>query len=202
MNRSVPANVSRETVRRIDAYLELLLHWNRRLRLVGRADRAALWDSHVADSLLLSEFLWDARVWVDLGSGNGLPVCVLACAAQAEGLPVRFHAIESDRRKAVFLREAARQLALPITVHAQRIEQVEPLEATHVSAKALASTPRLIELAAGVTTPGAKLLFLKGRQPHGEIQQTVTLWTMRYHLRYTRTGMKGHMLIIEAFHRA
>src|SRR5215213_13399 len=96
--------VSRETVERLGVYLDLLRRWQRTINLVAASTLADPWRRHILDSAQLIRFVpGDAARLVDLGSGAGLPGLVLAIM----GLP-DVHLIESDRRKAAFLREAAR----------------------------------------------------------------------------------------------
>ena len=106
--------VSRETLDRLQAYLDLLARWQQRINLVGASTLADPWRRHVLDSAQLWRWWPDrARVLADLGSGAGLPGLVLAVL----GAPVT-HLVESDRRKAAFLREAARATGALVTVHA------------------------------------------------------------------------------------
>ncbi|MBN8905101.1 MAG: class I SAM-dependent methyltransferase, partial [Rhodospirillales bacterium] len=63
----------------LQAYVALLLRWNRALNLVSRADEAAIWSRHVEDSRQLAALI-PAGVTraIDLGSGAGFPGLVLA----------------------------------------------------------------------------------------------------------------------------
>ncbi len=86
------------------------------------------------------------RRWVDLGSGGGFPGLVVA-AVLADRPDADVTLVESDTRKAAFLREAARIAELPVTVLPARIEQVAPRIAAGVevvSARALAPLPKLL----------------------------------------------------------
>src|SRR5215468_5881692 len=113
--------VSRETLARLDEFVSTLLKWQRTTNLIAPATIGHLWTRHVADSLQLLPLAPDARIWIDLGSGAGFPGLVLACAL-AETTGAQVHLIESNGKKAGFLREATRQLRLPALVHATRIE--------------------------------------------------------------------------------
>src|SRR5690349_24214445 len=87
--------VSRETLERLAAYLDLLRRWQRTINLVGAGTLDDPWRRHILDSIQLVRFLPEgARRLVDLGSGAGLPGLVLAIM----GVP-DVHLIESDRRK-------------------------------------------------------------------------------------------------------
>ncbi len=120
-------NVSRETWERLEQFVELLLKWQNSTNLVASSTLPQVWTRHIADSLQLLALAPDARTWIDLGAGAGFPGLVIACAlAKIPGAEV--HLVESNQKKASFLREAARILSLPAIVHAQRIEDfvVEP----------------------------------------------------------------------------
>jgi 16S rRNA G527 N7-methylase RsmG len=94
----------------LDRYVELLYHWNRRVRLVGERDAAEFRRNHLADVRAVLPDLagpaWDLAV--DIGSGNGLVAVPLAAAFPAR----RVIALEPRHRKCAFLRQAARELAL------------------------------------------------------------------------------------------
>src|SRR5579872_6350644 len=101
--------VSRETLDRLTLYVELLIAWNRRINLVGANTIGDIWRRHILDSAQLMPLLPDGtRVVVDVGSGAGLPGLVLAML----GVP-EVHLVESDQRKAAFLREAQRVTGTP-----------------------------------------------------------------------------------------
>src|SRR5215470_3088320 len=112
--------VSRETEERLERFVELLLAWQKTTHLVSPASIPKLWTRHVADSLQLLDLAPQARLWVDLGSGGGFPGLVLACALadrpKADGAQV--HLVESNSRKAAFLREAVRITGAPAMVQA------------------------------------------------------------------------------------
>src|SRR5258706_10017837 len=93
-------NVSRETIGRLEAYHQLLLKWQPKINLVGDPENA--WERHFLDSAQLIEFLPDRTVkLLDIGSGAGFPGLVLAIMGMQN-----VHLVESDQRKAAFLKEA------------------------------------------------------------------------------------------------
>jgi 16S rRNA (guanine527-N7)-methyltransferase len=153
----------------------------------------------VLDSAQLAEHLpAGARRLVDLGSGAGFPGLVLAIL----GVPA-VDLIESDRRKAAFLREAARELGLGgVTVHAERIERVMPFPTDIVTARALAPLPRLLELARPFVAPRTRCLFLKGRGAAAELTAARAAWTMRAAVVPSRTATDGVLLILDEVQRA
>lgn len=167
-------NVSRETLDRLTIYAGLLAKWNPAINLVARSTLADCWTRHFADSAQAYPHLpAGTHTLVDLGSGAGFPGLVLAIL----GVP-EVHLIESDTRKAMFLREVARATGAPATVHAVRIEQAPEIAADVVSARALAALPELLTLGHRFLKPGGSCLFLKGKTAADELTAARQSWTM------------------------
>ena len=133
---------------RLDAYLELLGQWQKRTNLVGPSTLADPWRRHILDAAQLCEHIpLTARNLADLGSGAGLPGLILAIL----GVP-NVTLVEADRRKAVFLREAARVTGCTaVEIICERIEKLS-ISADVITARALAPLAKLLGLA--VPTPG------------------------------------------------
>ncbi|MDE2333175.1 MAG: 16S rRNA (guanine(527)-N(7))-methyltransferase RsmG [Rhodospirillales bacterium] len=166
--------VSRETSERLAAYEAVLRAWNPKINLISAADLPDLRPRHIDDALALVPLIpVGTDRAIDLGSGGGLPGLVLAIATG-----IAFHLVESDTRKAAFLREAARATAAPVTVHHARIEAVLLDPAPLVTARALAPLPRLLELSARFLAPGGLALFPKGDRLEEELTQARRTWTM------------------------
>lgn len=166
--------VSRETLECLTAHLDLLRRWQSAINLVGPATLADPWRRHVLDSAqLLANLPAPANAIVDLGSGAGFPGMVLALL----GVP-HVHLIESDRRKAQFLREVVRITGAAVTIHAARIEHLPGWPAGVVTARALAPLPRLLELAARFLMADSVCLFLKGRSVEDELTAARSSWHM------------------------
>lgn len=171
--------VSREIEDALARFAELVLRWTPKINLIARGDATVegVRTRHIADSLPLVAALGPgAEHWVDLGSGGGFPALVVAIVAQGQGHGARFTLVESDRRKATFLREAARTLALPVTVRAERAEAIPPLAADVLSARALAALPDLCALAHRHLAPGGLALFPKGEGWPEEVARARARW--------------------------
>ncbi|MEK9660854.1 MAG: 16S rRNA (guanine(527)-N(7))-methyltransferase RsmG [Alphaproteobacteria bacterium] len=165
------ADVSRETLARLDAYLTLLRRWQPTLNLVGRSTLRDPWRRHMWDSAQLRPLIADRSTVVDLGSGAGFPGLVLAILG---GLTV--HLVEADQRKVVFLREAARAAGAEATVHVGRAEALDPVAGDVVTARALAPVGELLAWAVRWLRPGGVCLLLKGRQAEEEVAAARTRW--------------------------
>ncbi len=167
--------VSRETEIRLRTFSALLSHWNRTINLVSRHDEANIWDRHIIDSLaLIAALPPTAGRAIDLGSGGGFPGIVLAIATGW-----RFELVESDQRKAAFLREAIRATHADAGVHCARIETLRLERAPVVTARALAPLDRLLELASPFVAPDGICVFPKGRGVDDELTAAALHWHMQ-----------------------
>jgi len=177
----------------------LLLKWQRKINLIGRGTEDFLWTRHIADSLQLLDLVPAARTWVDLGSGGGFPGLVIACALAAKP-GVRVHLVESNLRKAAFLREAARVLDVPALVHAVRIEEFVSRFADSpdvVTARALAPLEDLFAFVAPLMQNGAKALFLKGQDVEAELTTAAKSWSIEAELVPSRTDPQARIVVVK-----
>jgi 16S rRNA (guanine527-N7)-methyltransferase len=192
--------VSRETAARLDRFVALLLETQRHTNLVGSGALPELWTRHVADSLQLLALAPDARVWLDLGSGGGFPGLVIACAlADQPGRAV--HLVESNGKKAAFLRQVIRALSLPAEVHEQRIESLEDIAADVITARAVAPLAKLLGYVAPLLKTGGKALLLKGQDVERELTDAAKYWTIEAELTPSRTHPAGRIVVVRALQR-
>jgi 16S rRNA (guanine(527)-N(7))-methyltransferase RsmG len=141
----------------------------------------------------------DAGAIADLGSGAGFPGLVLAAAAPDREI----HLVESDRRKAAFLIEAARLLGLSrLRVHATRIEAASLPPVASVTARALAPLPALLSYAAPLLAPDGVAVFPKGRSAEAELTDAIRHWTMTVERFQSRTDPEATILRLSDIHRA
>ena len=170
--------VSREIAARLDHFVALLLEWQQRMNLIAASTIPHIWTRHIADSLQLLELAPQAKTWIDLGSGAGFPGLAIACAL-ADVPQAEIHLVESNGKKANFLREVARLIEAPATVHGVRIEDFaknfEPRPDV-ITARALAPLNDVLALAHPLSKTGAQGLFLKGQDVASELTQASKYW--------------------------
>jgi 16S rRNA (guanine527-N7)-methyltransferase len=167
--RLVP--VSRETEKRLAAFVDLLDRWRKKTNLIGDSTFPTVWTRHIADSAQLLSLAPQARRWVDMGSGAGFPGLVIAIElADVSGALV--HCIESHQRKCAFLREAACATGAAARIHSQRVEAIDPdglgpVDA--VTARAFAPLPLTLKLATPWIERGAVAVFPRGESARDQI---------------------------------
>ena len=170
--------VSRETERRLGAYVDLLQEWNAKTNLVAPSTLAEIWTRHVADSLQLLRIGSANGRWIDLGSGGGFPGVVIACALEAPG---HIDLVERNAKKAAFLREALRVTGVAGTVHLADIgDYVDSFSgrADYITARALAPLKVLLGMTAPLIARGGRALFLKGQDVEAELTEAAKYWNI------------------------
>jgi len=180
-------------------YLALLARWNRTYNLTAIRDPQEMVGKHLLDSLAMHAFVDElaARggMLADLGTGPGLPGIPLAIVKPG----LRVTLVESNGKKARFLREAVRQLGLPgVRVAEARIEAVaEPGAYDAITARALATLPLIVELGGYLLKPDGVLLAMKGVYPADEIAALPEGWTATASHPLQVPGVDGERHLIE-----
>lgn len=190
--------VSRETLAELAWFVEELQVWQRRINLVSPRTIDEVWTRHVLDSAQLLDVQPEAHIWLDLGSGAGLPGLVLAILGRARDPLFHMHLVESNGKKAAFLRHVAARLELPVSVHAKRIEAVIPglSQVDVVTARALAPLSELLTLAEPALRNGAVGLFPKGKTFASELTDACKGWQIQATLFASVTDPAARIVLI------
>ncbi|MGO9391430.1 16S rRNA (guanine(527)-N(7))-methyltransferase RsmG [Rhodoblastus sp.] len=188
-----------ERQRRLMIYASLLKRWQDKINLVGRSTIDDLWARHFEDSLQLLPLAGHWRNWVDLGSGGGFPGMVIAIAAGNEQKTV--HLVESDKRKAAFLREVSRETGANVKIHVDRIEKVLPeliyaIQFQVVSARALAPLEVLLGYSRPIIEKGGIGLFLKGKGLPGELTTSASDGSLNLSFIDSRTDVDAKIVVV------
>ena len=186
-------------------YLALLARWNQTYNLTAVRDPHAMVVKHLLDSLAMHPFV-DALAatggaLADLGTGAGLPGIPLAIVKPG----LRVTLVESNGKKARFLREAVRTLGLKdVRVAESRIEAFDEPGATPfgtyaaITARALASLPLILELGGHLLRPDGQLLAMKGLYPADEIAALPAGWALQasHLLRVPGLDAERHLIVV------
>jgi 16S rRNA (guanine527-N7)-methyltransferase len=195
--------LSGEANRRLAIFADLLVHWQKTINLVAPSTLPDLWTRHIADSMQVVAAAPEALRWVDLGSGGGFPGLVTAILlADVPGADV--HLVESDKRKAAFLRTVARETDAPAIVRAERIETFVPAyneRVDAVSARALAPLPRLVAYAEKFLNAGAIGVFHKGQNAESELTGFDGANRFEIQSVQSRTDRSSSLIIVRAGQR-
>lgn len=192
---AIAGPVSRETFDRLRLFEAQFRKWAEHINLAAPSTLGSLWPRHILDSAqILPLAPKAAKCWVDMGTGGGFPGAVLAILL-APGRP-EFHLVESNGKKAAFLKTALQQLGLRTHVHRKRIEDVwaEVGDADIVTARALAPLDQLLRLGEPWLAKEAAGLFHKGRDYASEIVESHARWRYDLVIHDDRIDPQGRIL--------
>ena len=177
------------------AYVALLARWNATYNLTAVRDPREMIAKHLLDSLAMQPFVRGLGTLADLGTGPGLPGIPLAIATPS----LQVTLVESNGKKARFLREAIRQLKLEnASVAESRIEAFKPgatFDAT--TARALATLPLILALGGHLLGTDGRLLAMKGVLPSEEIAALPAGWRLAAAHPLRVPGLVGERHLVE-----
>lgn len=185
-------SVSRETFALLERYAGLLRAGNDQQNLVSRGTLDSLWGRHILDSAQLVRFEpRPGASWADIGSGAGLPGVVIAVLVEG---PVTL--IEPRRLRAEFLAQAVQELGLAdrITVAAAKAERVSG-HFDVITARAVASLSRLLEISHHLSTQKTLWLLPKGRSAHSELAAAQGAWQGEFHVEQSVTDADSQIVV-------
>lgn len=198
----LPVDVSRETSDKLRRYADLLTRWTGRINLISRSTVPSLWTRHIVDSAqVFAACDRSSGLWLDLGSGAGLPGLVCAIIAAEKAKDMHFVLVDSDARKAAFMATTARELNLQAEIRRSRIESLDPLDAAVISARALAPLPDLLRLAEPHWRAATQGLLLKGQNAEQEIDAAHLQWSFNLDTIPSITDPSATLLKIGDLHR-
>lgn len=195
--------VGESGIDRLRSFAALAEKWTARINLVSKSTVPDLWARHIEDSARIALFSPAApRVWADFGAGGGFPGIVVAAIQAERRVATRMILVESDQRKATFLREAARLLALDVEVRAERAESLTPIGADVVSARAMTALDGLCAVVSQHGLPDGVALFPKGETWEAEVVAARKNWSFELDA-HDDPGHKGAAILeLRNLHRA
>jgi 16S rRNA (guanine527-N7)-methyltransferase len=164
--------VPRETQDRLEQFAQLVLAENARQNLIAASTVADFWNRHILDSLqLLDHAPKHPVLWLDIGSGAGLPGIVIAIASAH-----RLVLVEPRRKRAEFLAHCCEQLGLTdVAIEQRRVEKLH-IAADVISARAVASLESLFGWAEQIGSGDSRLILPRGANALSELEAARTAW--------------------------
>lgn len=187
---------SADIMAKLDQFVALLRFENSQQNLVSKASLEHVWQRHIVDSLQLLDHVprgtLDGGLWLDLGSGAGLPGLPVALACP----DLEIWMIESRKRRIEWLAAAVKDLALPnCHVVGSRLELVETRAAAVISARAFAPLGKLIDLSARFSTRSTLWLLPKGRSGAQELSEQPRRIRNMFHVEQSLTDPEAAILV-------
>ena len=192
-------DVPRETLERLEAFIERLKAENERQNLVSRASLDQIWSRHILDSAQLLRFApQHTKSWLDLGSGAGFPGLVIAMLHRSKVVLV-----EARRLRAEFLRTAAALLGIGqrVEIVCARAETLPERPFDVISARAFAPMDRLLTLGERFSTGETRWILPKGRNAKSELDAARSSWQGDFRLEPSLTDPDARIVIASEVRR-
>lgn len=183
---------SAEQWARLERFAAMLVAESRQQNLIAASTIPILWVRHIADSAQLLALDRDRDgLWLDLGSGPGLPGLVVALLSARPMMLV-----ESRKRRCDFLRAVVSELALAhVEIIEAPLERIETRAAATISARAFAPLDKLIDLSARFSTESTRWLLPKGRNAVKELALLPQAWQNLFHVEQSLTDADSQILV-------
>lgn len=190
------ADVSRETIDRLDRFVELLLAANQQQNLIASATVPDLWRRHILDGAQLLGLADEPGSWLDIGSGPGLPGMVIAILGDR---PMTLN--EPRKLRADFLRHSVAELGLSeVAVAECKVERLSG-RYDYITARAVARLDRLLGMACHLAHSETKWVLPKGESAHSELDEVREAWQGEFRLVPSRTHPASAIVVAERVKR-
>lgn len=188
-------DVSRETMKRLERYAELLRHWQQHMNLVGPSTLPELWERHFRDSAQLAALaptLGHKPAWLDIGAGAGFPGLVLATLGAGA-----IHLVESTAKKCRFLGAVAAELELGerAIIHNSRVETLPRFRADVITARACANLAQLFDWGRRFAASSTTWLLPKGASVEDELAAARQHYVFNAELVPSRTDERARIVV-------
>jgi 16S rRNA (guanine527-N7)-methyltransferase len=166
--------VTRDPETQFSRLLDELERWNRKVNLTAIREREQMQVLHIADRLAARPLLEGHRI-LDVGTGPGFPGLPLAIVEPER----EFTLLDTNNKKIRFVEHAVALLGLDnvIAVKARAEDYAPGQRFDTVIARALASLPKLVDIAGHHVREGGVFVALKGRYPAEELEEIPAPWS-------------------------
>ena len=176
------SQVSRETIRSLVKYEELLKETNKSLNLIGNSTVNYIWHRHFLDSFQAIDFIdKNQKTLVDIGSGAGFPGLVLSIIAKDRKIPLKIKLIEKSKKKINFLKKIISKLKLNADVINENVEDEKfYFDDEAFVVRAFKPLPKILELIHNKAENFKKIIIFLGKNGKNELLRASKNWDIKY----------------------
>ena len=182
-------NVSRETIKKLLLYEELIVEGQKKFNLVGSGTLENIWIRHFADSgkifSITKEIISNSKKsslnFIDVGSGAGFPGVVFSIMAESENLKMNTVLLDSNLKKCTFLENVKNELNLSFNVINKRSENIEE-KFDIITSRAVTSVKKFLDINQNMINKSSNLILLKGKTWKQEIKESKKKWNFELNI--------------------
>lgn len=187
--------VPRETLQRLEAFVEFLRAENEHQNLVSRGTLASVWVRHIVDSAQLLPYATSPSAsWLDLGTGAGFPGLIVGLLHEG---PITL--VEERKKRVEFLAQAIEILGIGsnTVIQPTKVERFESQPFDVISARAFAPLDRLLGLSHSFSTTKTRFILPKGRNAASELDAAKASWQGDFRLEQSLTDADARIIVAE-----
>ena len=190
--------VSRETIRSLSKYEDMLRKANNKLNLVGNSTIDQIWIRHFLDSVQVIDFINENDISItDLGSGAGFPGLALAIVCKDRKMSLKVKLIEKSPKKVKFLKDVIKELHLNVEVLNQNIfKEPDKFSGDVFVARAFKPLQIILQLIHNKAESWKKIIIFLGKTGKSELLQASKSWDIGYKQRVSVTSNDSNIIEI------
>lgn len=195
--QEIQKNVPRGTFPALEAFVELLLKWNKQINLISRASEESVWPNHILDSLeVLKHITMKNPSILDVGSGAGFPGMILSIVTGWQTVLV-----ERNQKKCAFLREAQLVTCANATIENKSAEDVFEYRPDIITSRGVATIKSVLNMVAPLLHQDCQVVLWKGHECQKEIADALNKpWNFQFQCH--ESSIRGMIVILSNFTKA
>ena len=184
-------------INKIDRYIYEINEYNRHTNIVGKSTLINPWNSHISDSIQISNFINDKHSSIlDMGTGAGIPGLILAAINYTD-----VSLVDSNLKKIRFINNVCLKLNVKVNTYHQRIESITNKKFDYLTSRALSNLNKLFFYSQNLSNNNTVLIFLKGKHVKDEINEASKYWKFHHELHESISDKRGNIVIVRGLNK-
>ena len=198
--KNILSDVSRETCKDLEIYIDLIIEENKVINLISRENknRDFIRKRHIIDSMQITDFIdFNQKKLIDLGSGSGLPGIVVSILSKNNGSRIKTVMYEKSFHKAKFLRKVSSKLNLNTEIIQENIIENKNDEKMIITSRAFKPLPIVLDIIKSNFKNFKNLIIFMGKSGNDILFETKKKWKLNYETKKSITNNDSFILNIK-----
>ena len=198
--KNILSDVSRETCKDLEIYIDLIIEENKVINLISRENenRDFIRKRHIIDSMQITDFIdFNQKKLIDLGSGSGLPGIVVSILSKNNGSRIKTVMYEKSFHKAKFLRKVSSKLNLNTEIIQENIIENKNDEKMIITSRAFKPLPIVLDLIKSNFKNFKNLIIFMGKSGNDILSETKKKWKLNYETKKSITNNDSFILNVK-----
>ena len=189
-------NVSRETINKLNIYVDFLIYSNKSLNLIGKATEKNIFFRHFTDSAQIYDLIDSRNNIIDLGSGAGFPGVIIKLLLDDKKIKSSVELIEKSPKKCKFLIELNKKLNTDIKIVNIRLEDYKFKNMNVVVSRAFKKTSETLSILLKNKNLIKDIILLKGKSYQLELDDAIKKYSFNFEKFQSITSQEGQIINI------